>query len=48
MEVLEDVQKEYEKEVKKLKKAIAELLDIEASLVNQNAKLNEKKEKGTA
>ncbi len=45
MEVLEDVQKEHEKEVKKLKKAIAELLDIVASLKNRNAELDEKRKK---
>ncbi len=42
MEVLEDVQKEHEKEVKKLKKVIAELLDMVASLKNRNAELDEK------
>ena len=45
MEVLEDVQKEYEKEIKKLKKTIAELLDITASLTNRNAELDEKRKK---
>ena len=37
MDVLEDIQKEHEKEVKKLKKATAELLDMVASLKNRNA-----------
>ncbi len=45
MEVLEDVQKEHEKEVKKLKKTITELLDIVASLKNRNAELDEKRKK---
>ena len=45
VEVLEDVQKEHEKEVKKLKKFIAELLDMVASLKKLNAKLDEKREK---
>lgn len=35
MEVLEDVQKEHEKEVHRLKKVITELLDITASLKMQ-------------
>lgn len=43
MEVLEDVQKEHEKETKKLKKVIAELLDIITSLKNRNAELDEKR-----
>ncbi len=43
MEVLEDTQKDHEKEVKKLKKAIAELLDMVASLKNRNAELEEKR-----
>lgn len=45
MEVLEDVQKEHEKEVERLKKAIAELLDMVASLKNRNEELNEKRKK---
>lgn len=45
MEVLEDVQKEYEKEVKRLKKVIAELLDIVASLKNLNKELDDKLKK---
>ena len=45
VEVLEDVQKEHEKEVKKLKKFIAELLDMVASLKKLNAKLDEKRKK---
>ncbi len=45
MEVFEDVQKQHEKEVKKLKKTIAELLDIVASLKNLNAELDEKRKK---
>lgn len=44
-EVLEDVQKEHEKETGKLKKVIAELLDIIASLKNRNAELDEKRKK---
>lgn len=43
MDVLEDVQKEHEKETGKLKKVIAELLDLVASLKNLNAELNEKR-----
>ena len=43
MEVLDDIQKEHEKEIKKLKKAISELLDIVASLKNRNAELDEKR-----
>lgn len=43
MEVLEDVQKEHEKEVHRLKKAITELLDITASLKKRNAELDEKR-----
>lgn len=45
MEVLEDVQKEYEKEVGRLKKIITELLDIVASLKNRNAELDEIRKK---
>ncbi len=45
MEVLEDVQKEHEKEMKKLKKTIAELLDMVASLKNLNAELDGKRKK---
>jgi len=45
LEVLEDVRKEHEKEVKNLKKVIAELLDIVASLKNRNAELDEKRKK---
>ncbi len=37
MDVLEDVQKEHEKETEKLKKAIAELLDMVVSLKKRNA-----------
>lgn len=44
-DVLEDVQKEHEKEVKKLKKVIAELLDMVASLKNRNDELDEKRKK---
>lgn len=43
--MLEDVQKEHEKETEKLKKAIAELLDIIASLKNRNEELDEKRKK---
>lgn len=43
MDVLEDVQKEHEKETGKLKKVIAELVDLVASLKNRNAELNEKR-----
>ncbi len=43
MEVLEDVRKEYEKEI--LKKTIAELLDMVASLKNRNCELDEKRKK---
>lgn len=45
MEVLEDLQKEQEGEVKKLKKVITELLDIVASLKNRNTELDEKGKK---
>lgn len=45
MEVLEDVQKEHEKEVRRLKKVITELLDIIASLKDRNAELDEKRKK---
>lgn len=48
MDVLEDVHKEHEKEIRKLKKAIAELLDIVASLKNLNAELDEKRKKALA
>lgn len=44
-EVLEDLQKEHEKEIKRLKKAITELLDMVASLKNRNAELDEKRKK---
>ena len=42
LDVLEDIQKEQEKEVKKLKKTIAELLDMIVSLKNRNEELDEK------
>lgn len=42
-EVLDDVEKEYQKEIKKLKKAVAELLDLVASLTNRNTELDEKR-----
>ena len=45
MEVLEDVQKEHEKEVRRLKKVITELLDIIASLKDRNSELDEKRKK---
>lgn len=45
MEVLDDIQKEHEKEIKKLKKTISELLDIVASLKNRNSELDEKRKK---
>lgn len=45
MDVLEDVQKEYEAEIKRLKKVIAELLDMVASLKSRNAELDEKRKK---
>ena len=44
-EVLEDMQKEHEKETKKLKRAITELLDIIQSLRNRNGELDEKRKK---
>lgn len=47
-DVLEDVQKEYEKEIRKLKKTISELLDIVASLKIRNAELDEKRKKTLA
>lgn len=43
MDVLEDIQKEHEKEVKKLKETVAELLDMVVSLKNRNAELDEKR-----
>ena len=43
--MLEDVRKEYEKEIERLKKAIAELLDMVVSLKNQNCELDEKRKK---
>ena len=43
MDVLEDVQKEHEKEVHRLKKVITELLDITASRKKRNAELDEKR-----
>lgn len=45
MDVLEDIQKEHEKEAGKLKKTIAELLDMVVSLKNRNAQLDEKRKK---
>ena len=45
MEVLEDVQKEHEKEVERLKKVIAELLEMVAGLKRRNAELDEKRKK---
>ena len=45
MDVLEDVRKEYEKEVEKLKKTAAALLDMIVSLRNRNAELDEKRKK---
>ena len=44
-DVLEDVQKEHEKETEKLKKTIAELLDIILSLKNRNGELDERRKK---
>ena len=44
-QVLEDMDREHEKEVKKLKKVITELLDMVASLTNQNRALEEKRKK---
>ena len=43
LDVLDDVNKEHEKENRKLKKAIAELLDIVASLTNRNTELDGKR-----
>ena len=45
MDVQEDVRKEHEKEMARLKKVIAELLDMVASLKNQNSGLDEKRKK---
>ena len=45
MDVLEDVRKEHEKETARLKKAIAELLAMVASLKNRNRELDEKRKK---
>ncbi len=43
--MLNDVPKGHEKEIKKLKKTIAELLDIVASLKCRNAEPDEKRKK---
>ncbi len=43
VDVLEDVRKEHEKEEARLKKAIAELLDMVVSLKNRNGELDESK-----
>ena len=40
---MEDIRKEHEKETEKLKKTIAELLDIIVSLKNRNEELDEKR-----
>lgn len=48
MDVLEDVHKEHEKELRKLKKTITELLDIVAGLKNRNTELDEKRKKALA
>ncbi len=48
MDVLDDIQKGHEKEIKKLKKTIAELLDIILSLKNRNVELDEKRKKALA
>ena len=45
MDVLDDMQKEHEKETGKLKKTIAELLDMIVSLKNRNGELDEKRKK---
>ena len=45
MDVLGDIRKEQEKEVKKLKKTITELLDMIVSLKNRNKELDEKRKK---
>ena len=45
MDVLEDVRKEHEKETARLKKAIAELLAMVASLKNRNRELDAKRKK---
>ena len=45
MDVLDDIQKEHEKETGKLKKTIAELLDMIVSLKNRNEELDEKRKK---
>lgn len=42
-EVMDDMNREHEKEVKKLKKTIAELMDIIASLTNRNTELDGQK-----
>lgn len=44
-EVLDDMEQEHKREVKKLKKVVAELLDITASLTNRNEELNEQRKK---
>ena len=44
-DVLEDVQKEHEKETEKLQKTIAELLDVIVSLKSRNEELDEKRKK---
>lgn len=43
MDVLGNIQKKHEKEVKKLKKTITELLDMVVSLKKRNAELDEKR-----
>lgn len=45
MDVLGDIQKGHEKEVKKLKKTVTELLDMVVSLKNRNAGLDGKRKK---
>lgn len=45
MDVLEDVRKEYEKEIERLKKTITELLDMVVSLKNRNCELDQKRKK---
>lgn len=45
MDVLDDMEREHKKEVKKLRKAVSELLDLVASLMNRNKELDEQRKK---
>ena len=45
MDVLDDMEREHQKEVKRLKKTVSELLDIIVSLTKRNEELNEQRKK---